>query len=405
MLLLGTRPWFCAKALTPSPTHQAGVGHAQLLADVAAPEGLAALRAAFPTPAQWAGAGPDRRSLYWQARVQRALTPPVKKPRVPVRTPVIATLLGEGWIACEALANLEAYDQRCRDAIATGLLSPEQDTATHAALAEVQAACKQAEVRVGRADTMRDRRSADQIIRVAILLGAKGYGHLTDQVDALTTTTRSPYNTWGGFYDQGAQALLSAPSPEGLAWLARTTPHAHHAPMLLQVEPAWPTWAHDVIAGFTHDPHHWQGHSRHGYTPNGLLVTGMLWYIPTPDLRLAWLRREAAKPKRAWSISAQDLAAMQGTSTPWHDIHRENALLVGAVRLSLAIRDNDTAWLAAFGALAQRATPTGRPTLLSRWGRASGHARLRAHARLGDTEALVAMEGAQAQALLAEALS
>ena len=385
--------------------------HLRLLEDAHSKEGQASLLAAFPHARDFCAKGRDAREAYHRTRMDQAMAPVMKKVRVPVRGSDVKNLIENGWVYCESLHNIDAYDQRCRDALASGMLSLSDSQKIHKSLADLHRATQTASLRIG-SHTQRDidkgygipRTTSQAIEQASTRLGAKGYGALATAGIELCKKHSSPYGGIGSFpYDGAAEVFLANPSDEGLDWLAGTPSNDHQILTLLSAPHLPRSWASKIIKAYTSVPDRWQGSIPHQTFSSGLLITGSIWDIPNPELRLEWFDAETAKPVQAWDLSAQDLDNTRNLTMRYGPQMKPLTALIGVVRFALAAKMGDMSWITAFSNLASRTKAEHVPTsLLNRWKMASGHKRLHAIEVLSDPPALIAMERKDVEARLAE---
>jgi len=411
LALLGHRGRFEPVPFAPHPAHHFPLGDKpgiDLLRDAHSREGQAALLAAFPTARAFLDASPEARAAHLRARIIAAVTPPVPTVRVPVRTKAVKTLLDTQATTCDDLPLIQAYDQRCREALASGLLDASATATVQQALAALRASARTATVSLGTKtgaatplpglkntrDTPLSAAFLEQCHEAIDLLGAKGYPTLAQQGEALMAQ-HFRHHYYRRAEDTLVQALIASPSHEGVIWMAQQNWSHPHLPALLNAAqmPSW--WADAVMDAFAARSTTWCNTASYGAT-EGVVTGGRIWEIHDPAQRTAFFARETAKPRDQWDLA---VPTMPKAATSWANNSGKRRSLVGLLRLSLALRDGEHDWLDAFTQAAEKTHPTDK-TLLGRWARASGHTRIQAHAALRDPIALLALDPAAIQARL-----
>lgn len=409
MLARGHKIFGRTDTITPSKDHKFALNTehyiGELMADAQSQDGAAALRAAFPTARDWWAAGPQGRAAHWHSRVFAALTPPaLKTARVPVQTQPVKEFLATKTIALDGIKSLVAFEQRCHQSLADGLLS-DKDTQRVSALLEslrTTAADPAVVVTVPEPTTepaayisIRERKKADDtLLEATLTMAGNGHGVLANKVLA-----QGDFK-YGIDRNIAIQALKNRPNLAGLAWVhahvdaATLTPHL--AP-LLNAHTNIAGWEDAVLNSPAHYPDAWvgaQARTNKGAIPIfSFLTQGGPWLFKNPAHRHAWFAQETAKPASAWDLNIDTLARL--TSTIYFDstqmVHH-NWQLAGVLRMSLALRDGDSAWMAAFTEAAQRIADYGSFDLLNRWKGASTHQRMALSAALRCPQTLLAQE-------------
>lgn len=402
-VLLG-KQWGNATPLAARPDHfwrlHNGTGTEwAILMDAQSPAGLAALRAAFPTPEAFVRATPLERAAAIRARVFGVFAPSDKPTKAPVKTKDVTELLAGQGVRYEGLRNIASYQQRCREALATGRLSPKDTQAVQATLDLLAQQGATAPIHIPKSlkdNTQRHLPQCRKAITAAVAaiaeLGGTGHVDLAKNALAALENAVGEYNVSLRISTQDAlKAVLIHPTLEGLAWVrAQGVITGEWFARLMNVPNAPAGWHEQVLALADQDPLRWVDRERDRDDHPGFLAQGGPWLFTNPAHRVAWFAREVAKPRAGWELSPQAMAQIT-QSYGIYNCRFQDWDLLGVLRFAIAAQEDDRAW---FEALAQagEAEKGGQFPLARRWARASAHKRIALRTALCDPQALLALD-------------